>query len=540
MAHSMKAELLEPASARLNNLDKPIQPKLKVGKPGDKYEQQADRMADAVMRMPDYPVQMQAMDEEEEQLQMQPMEEEEELQMQPIEEEEEEIQMTKDSSLLQKKCERCKREEKREKELRKKSNGESKGPDNYTVPDHIASQLKVSQNHGSPLDSVTQKEMSYKMGRDFSDVQIHDNAQSVQISKELGAKAFTYGSNIYFNRSEYNPQSSAGKRLLAHELTHVMQQTGGAKSGAVLQREIEGTFRVEWRNKIDSEIKDRGNAYAVAVIGGISAASMPGRYDDTVKTFLDELQTELGKYALGKVLENVPGGGAVNAFVTAMVSARDKIEAENIQEAYAAFKAKTRDVLLAGVDSMTDSEGQFSQRVQDLIIQEANQDPRFSEPPSETEDADQYSREMQSFIQRKVNHHMFGNESANFSHLIADVNDFIERSFQYFILARAEVLAEYRKCMSREATEGSACDQGFWSWEQFPRECRHERCKQWLTYSPMPPEWSGPRPRQEHIGMCGGQMCSWFTVSTGVEHPAGHASVEEGRYRRERARYRRQ
>ena len=66
--------------------------------------------------------------------------------------------------------------------------------------------------------------MGSSCGADFSNVNIHDNAASHEMSSTLSAKAFTVGSDIYFNRGEYNPGSRAGKSLLAHELTHTIQQ----------------------------------------------------------------------------------------------------------------------------------------------------------------------------------------------------------------------------------------------------------------------------------------------------------------------------
>jgi hypothetical protein len=264
---------------------------------------------------------------------------------------------------------------------------------------------------------------------------------------------------------------------------------------------------------------------------------MPSRFDNSVNTFLNELKKNLAKYTLGKLLENVPGGGAVTAITDSMITTTERIEAHTIQEAYDSFKEQTRAVLLADVDSMTDSGEPFNQQLQNIIMGQADQDPRFSNPPTAVEDADQYSQAMQTYVQQEVNRYMFGNPDTDFSDLIADVNDFIERSFQYFILARAEVLSEYRECTSRMATEGSACDEGVWAWERYPRECRHQHCEQWLTYAPMPPDWTGPQPRQENLGMCMNQPCTWFTVSSGVEHPAGHAEVRESVLERERQRF---
>jgi hypothetical protein len=75
--------------------------------------------------------------------------------------------------------------------------------------------------------------MESRFGTDFSDVKIHTGSEAVQMSKELNAQAFTVGNNIYFNEGKYSPNSHAGKHLLAHELTHTVQQ------GGVMQKKIQ-------------------------------------------------------------------------------------------------------------------------------------------------------------------------------------------------------------------------------------------------------------------------------------------------------------
>ena len=70
--------------------------------------------------------------------------------------------------------------------------------------------------------------MNTSFGADFSDVRIHDNKESAKMNNAIQAQAFTHGKDIYFNEGKYNPQSSAGKKLLAHELTHTIQQGGKA------------------------------------------------------------------------------------------------------------------------------------------------------------------------------------------------------------------------------------------------------------------------------------------------------------------------
>jgi len=66
--------------------------------------------------------------------------------------------------------------------------------------------------------------MSSRFGIDFNDVSIHTDSRSIQLNRQLNARAFTVGNDVYFNQGEYNPNSWEGKHLLAHELTHVVQQ----------------------------------------------------------------------------------------------------------------------------------------------------------------------------------------------------------------------------------------------------------------------------------------------------------------------------
>jgi hypothetical protein len=81
---------------------------------------------------------------------------------------------------------------------------------------------------GSKMDSNTQADMESGFGADFSSVNIHNANEAAQKSQGIGAQAFTHGNDVYFNEGKYNPDSKEGKHLLAHELTHTIQQ-GAAK-----------------------------------------------------------------------------------------------------------------------------------------------------------------------------------------------------------------------------------------------------------------------------------------------------------------------
>jgi hypothetical protein len=77
---------------------------------------------------------------------------------------------------------------------------------------------------GTPLPTETRAEMESAFGADFSAVRIHTNSSAAQLSRNLKARAFTYGNEIFFDHGQYDPSTALGKRLLAHELTHTIQQ----------------------------------------------------------------------------------------------------------------------------------------------------------------------------------------------------------------------------------------------------------------------------------------------------------------------------
>jgi Domain of unknown function (DUF4157) len=95
----------------------------------------------------------------------------------------------------------------------------------------IESAISATKGSGQLLDTPLRRQMEQGFGADFSEVKIHTGDEAAALNTQLGARAFTTGQDIYFNEGAYNPQSASGKHLLAHELTHVVQQTGGAAQG---------------------------------------------------------------------------------------------------------------------------------------------------------------------------------------------------------------------------------------------------------------------------------------------------------------------
>jgi hypothetical protein len=89
----------------------------------------------------------------------------------------------------------------------------------------------INSGGGSALDTGTRADMESRFGHDFSDVRVHNDGAAHESAKSVNAQAYTVGSNIVFQRDKYDPSSDAGKHMLAHELTHVVQQRSGPVDG---------------------------------------------------------------------------------------------------------------------------------------------------------------------------------------------------------------------------------------------------------------------------------------------------------------------
>lgn len=89
----------------------------------------------------------------------------------------------------------------------------------------------VINSGGRPLEPAVRDDMEARLGHDFSDVRIHDDAAAADSAKAVNAHAYTVGSNVVFQRDVYDPSSTQGKTTLAHELTHVIQQRSGPVDG---------------------------------------------------------------------------------------------------------------------------------------------------------------------------------------------------------------------------------------------------------------------------------------------------------------------
>ncbi len=103
----------------------------------------------------------------------------------------------------------------------------------------IAANLKNSAGKGNKLPAKTMHEMNNSFGADFRNVRVHNDSEAISMNNELQAQAFTHGRDIYFNEGKFDPDSAQGKFLLAHELTHVVQQGASQPANEVQRKKID-------------------------------------------------------------------------------------------------------------------------------------------------------------------------------------------------------------------------------------------------------------------------------------------------------------
>jgi hypothetical protein len=139
-----------------------------------------------------------------------------------------------------------------------------------------AEQAMRRSGEGTPLDRATRDLMESRFGQDFGDVRLHADAGAADAARSLRATAFTTGRDIYFAEGKYDPKSEEGRRLLAHELTHVAQQRSGEVKptpGATVVGPADDAFEREADRAADSVVRGA----AAAPVGRFSPAPVTRR-----------------------------------------------------------------------------------------------------------------------------------------------------------------------------------------------------------------------------------------------------------------------
>jgi hypothetical protein len=173
-------------------LNETIQPKLTISTPGDAHECEADEMASRVMRM-------------------------------TVEPSDPKIQRVCSCGGDENHpCPECAK--KKETIHRQAEHGESP-----SITPEMESRIHSLRGGGQPLPPSVRREFEPRFGEDFGAVRVHTSAEAAHVSREINARAFTIGRDVMFGAGQYAPETGEGQKLLAHELTHVVQQAGGVR-----------------------------------------------------------------------------------------------------------------------------------------------------------------------------------------------------------------------------------------------------------------------------------------------------------------------
>lgn len=264
-----------------------IQAKLSISTPGDRFEQEADRVADTVMRT-SAPGQNVATSISQPQIFR--------------------IQRTcaaceKEAAVVQRACRSCHGGPLEENEPLQR---EAKDEDSDEMLQGADGQLQASagaqtqinnlKGGGQPLSPSLRAYFEPRFGQDFSGVRLHTNANGASAARSVNAKAFTLGSDVAFAAGQYSPETTSGKRLLAHELTHVVQQ-GGTKS--TVQR-VDHVADTGFRYTPPSSV-----TRTIVEIQGIVGVTPDGVYGENTRRAVEVYQGKLK--ALGLYTDTLDG-----------------------------------------------------------------------------------------------------------------------------------------------------------------------------------------------------------------------------------------
>jgi outer membrane protein OmpA-like peptidoglycan-associated protein len=232
-----------------------IQPKLEVSEPGDEFEREADRVADEVMRMP------------EPQSATTPLHAASSIGYSPSQETHHHpsVTLARAPVHISRMCAGCeadheerepesesqteqKEEEKEEDDEKKFVQAEFAAPEPPEAPKNLESDLDNNHDGGTPLSEPQREFFEPRFGADLSGVRLHQDGQAAELAEQVNARAFTLGQDVYFGAGQYSPSTDEGQRLIAHELTHTLQQSGVepvANQGSLAEPEQELDEREE-------------------------------------------------------------------------------------------------------------------------------------------------------------------------------------------------------------------------------------------------------------------------------------------------------
>lgn len=173
----------------------------------------------------------------------------------------------------------------------------------------VASGISASRSSGKPLPSGIRQFMEPRFNADFSQVRIHTGEQAATLNRQVSAQAFTVGNQVYFGRDRFQPESSEGRELIAHELTHTIQQGAAAQDGSV-RRSADVT--VNERNS--PQVQRLGISDALDYFAG-RANNIPGFRMFTIILGVNPINMNRVERSAANIMravvEFIPGGGLI-------------------------------------------------------------------------------------------------------------------------------------------------------------------------------------------------------------------------------------
>lgn len=267
VARSLVPGLAPTSSASLGQLS--------ISQPGDASEREAGHVADAVMRMPEAtsPNSVSATPARDAR-----------------------------TPLIQRRCAQCGDEDKGSKVQRRENSTES--PE---ISPTVAEGIRALRGGGSHLPAATRAFFEPRFGADFSRVRVHSDARAAETARSISAKAFTVGADIAFACGQYSPESREGQRLLAHELTHVVQQ-GASGRAEVRRRSEEESTRSSITKDYVARLSDK--ELDQQILGVVSHAKAVDNRSAEYSALLENITLLLQERA-SRIAKMKPAGGAL-------------------------------------------------------------------------------------------------------------------------------------------------------------------------------------------------------------------------------------
>jgi hypothetical protein len=176
---------------------------------------------------------------------------------------------------------------------------------------NLESEIRVSQSGGSPLPLSVRQYMEPRFGASFKGVRVHTDDKAAKLNRQVSARAFTVGSHVFFGKGRFQPETPEGRELLAHELTHTIQQGGAAQQKPTVHRSVDVTVTQTSAPQIQRlDIVQEGRDYFAD-----KAKNIPGFTMFTVVIGVNPINgASVGNSAediLGAVIEIMPGGAEI-------------------------------------------------------------------------------------------------------------------------------------------------------------------------------------------------------------------------------------